>query len=149
MIRAAAVILVFALCGCAHLYDYDGQHANALTYHEPVAYLMVTRGPDCTVQKAELVSFPGKARSLEFDPGLAGGQLSVTLNNGMIATMGQSSESDTAPVMSAAGSLISAAGPLAALAKRGQPKAARCAGVSLEPIDAHGRPDVAQAIIVD
>lgn len=145
MRRIAILAATIGLSGCAHLYVYDAPHANALPFRESIPYLMVTRGPDCSVSKAELISLPGKERAIAFDPGIAGGQLQMQLKDGALVSVGQSSESDTAPILSAAGGLIAAAGPLAA-AKMAMPQKPRCAaGVAILPLK-DGVPDAAHPL---
>lgn len=142
--RAAALGIAALLSGCAHLYVYDSPQPDAIGFRESVPYLMVARGTDCAVSKIEAISLPGKERSVRFDPGVAGGQFQIQMKDGALVSMGQSSESDTAPLMSAAGSLITAAAPLA-MAKPHGPSLSCRAGVMLYPLK-DGVPDAEHPI---
>ncbi|WP_342309761.1 hypothetical protein WLF14_14230 [Pseudomonas fluorescens] len=65
---------------------------DGLTYFDPVPYILVTNNKDCS-QGVTAVTLPGKQRSLKFKSGLGSAKLNVSLENGMIKTIGQ--ETDT------------------------------------------------------
>lgn len=139
-----AMIAALSLGGCGASYQfYDAPHADAVTYRESVPYVEITRGADCSVQKFETVSVPGPQRSVAFNPGMGGGALSVGLKDGVMTSIGETAESSTAPLISAAAGAASAAAPLLAGRLRGP----HCqVGMSVYPVRQDGKPDLAHPL---
>ena len=111
-----------ALAGCAHV-DFGGP---GLAYFEPVPYLQVFVAPDCTVSTAVVV-LPGTKRYLNFVDGYGSAQLSVNINNGMIASVGQTVDNGGAAAIAAAATIVTAF----AARRAGNPA---CGVVALFPI---------------
>ncbi len=85
----ACLFLTVALAGCAHL-EFKASEPG-LTYFEPVPYLAVTRATDCKVTATVLV-LPGEQRTLRFHSGYGSSDLSATLSNGMLQSVGQKTD---------------------------------------------------------
>lgn len=82
----AAVLVALAVItgGCAHIDFGDA----GLVYYDPQPYLLVSVKADCTVATSVLV-VPGRQRSLRFVGGYGSAELTAKLENGMIASVGQ------------------------------------------------------------
>ncbi len=83
-ITMGSVIFLSLLSGCAHL-DFGEE---GLTYYDPKPYLFVTTAKDCKYT-ATVVTVPGTKKAVKFIPGYGTANLSVTLSNGMITSVGQ------------------------------------------------------------
>lgn len=90
--RLLLVAAPFILSGCAGIQFGRGVGDDAFTYYEPQPYLSVKQGTDCTYS-VEVISLPGKKRSLKLKSGLGSAKLSVKTANGIITEIGQ--ETDT------------------------------------------------------
>lgn len=85
----ACLLLTFTLAGCAHL-EFKASEPG-LTYFEPMPYLAVAKGADCKVTVNVLV-LPGEQRTLAFHSGYGSSDLSATLSNGMLQSVGQKTD---------------------------------------------------------
>jgi hypothetical protein len=105
---AGACLLLLDLCGCAGLTFNAGPQPGALTYYEPKPYLLVTVGKDCAYT-ASVVSLPGPRRSVGFKSGLGSADLSMQLQNGMIVSVGQKTDTQIPQTLTAITGLATAA----------------------------------------
>jgi hypothetical protein len=105
---ACAGALALGLGGCAGLAFNAGPESGALTYYEPKPYLLVTVGKDCAYS-ASVVSLPGRARSVGFKSGIGSADLSVSLQSGMIASVGQKTDTQIPQTLTAITGLATAA----------------------------------------
>jgi hypothetical protein len=96
------------LAGCAGLQFNPTPQPDALTYNEPIPYFQVVRNGDCTVSGA-VVSLPGRARSVAFRNGYGTADLSVSLQNGILTSVNQKTDSKIPETLSAVASLAGAA----------------------------------------
>jgi hypothetical protein len=87
IIRFAGIILTVILCGCAHLEFSDG----GLTYYDGKPYLFVSTTKDC-ISTATVVMVPDQKKMVKFIPGYGTADLSIGLNNGMIISAGQKTD---------------------------------------------------------
>ncbi|QND70820.1 hypothetical protein [Tardiphaga robiniae] len=108
MKRIYIVAACFSLGGCAGLQFNPVPMPDALTYNEPVPYYQVTRNGDCTVSGA-VVSLPGLERSVAFRNGYGSADLSVNLQNGMITSVNQKTDSKVPETLTAISSLAGVA----------------------------------------
>jgi len=146
-LTGACVLAAFALSGCAHLefkaYKAGEPEQPGLTYFEPVPYLAVTKGADCKVTVTVLV-LPGEKRTLLFRPGYGSADLSASVSNGMLQSVGQKTDTKIPET-------ITALAGVAALAAGGRPGAAKepvCeARVRLYPV-VNGAPDFGHPLTV-
>jgi len=100
---------VLCLSGCSGLEFSEGYNPKGLTYWEPRPYLFVSVTKDC-VWTATPLSLPGGTkRSVSFHSGYGSAALSVTLTNGMITAVGQTTDTKVPETISAIGSLAGAA----------------------------------------
>jgi hypothetical protein len=96
-----------ASAGCAAI-DFDSE--TGMTYFEPVPYLYVTNTPDCT-QTATVVVVPGPQKHMKLNNGFGSNELSASLTNGMIASVGQKTDSKIPETLTA---LVGTGGALTA-----------------------------------
>jgi hypothetical protein len=117
------------LNGCAGLQFNPTPQPDSLTYNEPVPYFQVIKNQDCTVT-GTVVSLPGRARSVAFKNGYGTADLTVNLQNGIITSVNQKTDSKVPETLNAISSL-------AGVAKRGfrNPDKTPCpAAATLYPI---------------
>ena len=145
--RLTALVPALALSGCAGLAFNDAPRSGALIYYDSSPYLLVTFTKDC-VSAASVISLPGTARSVSFQSGYGTADLSVTLTNGMIASVGQKTDTKVPETLTAIAGLATAAGKLGSAAAPGAGKTVECVPVArLYPI-INGAPDTAHPITV-
>ena len=104
--RYIGTIIFLMLSGCtviSHL-DFGEEEVNGtdnktkmvkkgLHYYDPVPYLFVSTTPEC-VSTSSIITLPGKENTVKFMSGILGtAKLTVDLENGMIKSVGQ--ETDT------------------------------------------------------
>lgn len=134
-----ATILV--LPGCAHI---DFGDSKGLPYYDPKPYLFVSTTKEC-VSTATVVVIPDTQKYLKFITGVGSSDLSVSFSNGMIASVGQKSDTKIPETIGAIASVAAVAVTLAAPQARGGQ--ARCPFAALYPINS-GKPDMEQEIPV-
>ena len=108
------------MAGCAQI-DFGN---DGLLYYEPVPYLFVSNGADCT-STATLVMLPGEKKHLKFVNGYGSAQLSAELNSGMISKVGQIVDNRVAETVTSLAALRTAAGAAKALTEKPCPPSAR------------------------
>lgn len=114
--RAVLVAVVsLSLGGCAGLQFNPQPEPDALTYNEPVPYLLVSTTKEC-VTTATVVSVPGRKRSVAFRSGYGTADLSVNLQNGIITSVNQKTDTKIPETINAIASLSTSLG-LKALAE--------------------------------
>lgn len=114
-IRLAGVCaLALGLGGCAGMVFHDGPQPGALSYYDGKPYLLVTVAKDCTYA-ATVVSLPAVKRSVGFKSGLGTADLSLTLQNGMITTIGQKTDTQIPQTLTAIAGLATAGAKFATL----------------------------------
>ena len=132
--HATCFVLLLASCGCAHI-DFG---ADRLTYFDPQPHLVVSTTADC-VMTATVLVIPGKQRSLKFVSGYGSSELSATLSNGMLQSVGQKTDTKIPETISALASLGAAAGGFRAA---GAPLEKRSCDPSITVYEiAGGKPD--------
>jgi len=92
------------MLGCSHI-DFGG---GGLTYYDPKSYLFVSTTKEC-VSTASVVLLPESKKTLVFKSGYGSSELSVTLTNGMITTVGQKTDTKIPETLTAIASLGTAA----------------------------------------
>jgi hypothetical protein len=140
-LKGAAMRIVYllpvavTLAGCAGLQFNPTPEPDALTYNEPIPYFQVIRNGDCTVSGA-VVSLPGRARSVAFRNGYGTADLSVSLQNGILTSVNQKTDSKIPETLSAVASLAGVAKTAAVVkdAKTGAEKPACETSAKLYPI---------------
>jgi len=106
------IIGVLFLSGCSHLHFTDSTDGkDGVAFYEPKPYLFVSTNKDC-VTTATVVMLPEKKRTVEFKAGYGSADLSVSLSNGMIASVGQKTDTKIPETISAVASLGTAVGGL-------------------------------------
>ena len=125
----------FLLSGCAHI-DFGG---DGMTYYELKPYLFVSTTKEC-VTTATVVSMPGEKKVMKFKSGYGSSDLSASLSNGMISSVGQKVDTKVPETLSAIASLGTAAGGFAMMAEPGKQLICTPAA-ALYPVDS-GVPDV-------
>lgn len=118
-ITIGSILFLSLLPGCAHL-DFGQQEGEGLAYYEPTPYLFVTTSPDCKCT-ATVVVVPGTRKTVKFIPGYGSANLSVTLNNGMIATAGQITDAQVPATITAVSGLTTAAAGMLKSAREAAP----------------------------
>jgi hypothetical protein len=105
-----AVILMICIVGivnisaCAHI-DFDGK---GLTYYDPKPYLFVSTTQEC-VSTATVVMIPEIKKVMQFKSGYGSAELSASLTNGMVSSVGQKTDTKIPETISAIASLGTAA----------------------------------------
>ena len=97
--------------GCASI-DFDGAgegegKAKGLTYFEPHPHLLVSTGADC-VQTVQVVMIPGESKVMKFNTGFGASTLTATLADGMITSVGQTSDTKASELLTAAATVATA-----------------------------------------
>jgi hypothetical protein len=87
IVSVVGVFLAVILCGCAHLDFSDG----GLTYYDPKPYLFVSTTKDC-ISTATILMVPDQKKMVKFISGYGTADLSIGLNNGMITSAGQKTD---------------------------------------------------------
>jgi hypothetical protein len=145
MRNALSVVCLFValtLAGCAHL-EFNATE-EGLTYFEPKPYLAVAKGVDCKVTVTVLV-LPGKQRNLVFHSGYGTADLSASLANGMLQSVGQKTDTKIPETITA---LTAGAAAMRSTRLPGETKETPCdAHVRLYPV-VNGAPDFDQPLTV-
>jgi hypothetical protein len=102
---AISMAVCITVGGCAHLEfpDKDG----GLAYFEPVPHMFVTTSAEC-VTTGTVVMVPGERKIVKFKQGYGSSDLSVTMTNGMIASVGQKADIKTPETLTAVGAFTTA-----------------------------------------
>lgn len=128
--------IALALGGCASI-NFDSDDPQGLAYFEAKPYLLYSQTADC-VSSVTPVTLPGKKKTMSFSGGLGSSDLSVSLSDGIITSVGLTAD----PKLSEGITSIAA---LAALMVGDEDVS--CPRVSLLiPIDNTGSPDQANSI---
>lgn len=98
-----------SLGGCAGLQFNSRPEPDALTYNEPVPYMLVTTTKDC-VTTATVVSIPGRQRSVAFRSGYGSADLAVNLDHGIITSVNQKTDTKIPETITAVSGLATALG---------------------------------------
>ena len=88
LVKSFCVLSVSLLSGCAHL---DFGDDKGLTYYDPKPYLFVSTTKEC-VTTATIVTVPESKKEVKLKSGYGSADLSVTLSNGMITSVGQKTD---------------------------------------------------------
>lgn len=123
--------------GCAGL-DFGEE---GLLYFEPIPYLFVSVNKEC-VSTATITSVPGSPKRVKFDRGFGSAELSVSLADGMLTSVGQKTDSKIPEAITSIASLGTA---IAAAAVPGAAKTACTPSATLYPIN-NGVPDPSKPI---
>lgn len=114
-IRASYLVGLLAVSGCAHI-DFGG---DGMTYYDPKPYLFVSTTKEC-VTTATVVVIPEAKKAMKFVSGYGSSELSATLSNGMIASVGQKTDAKIPETITSIASLATAAAAFKATAEKGQ-----------------------------
>lgn len=135
-----AIGVSFLLSGCAGI---DFGDDKGLTYYDPKPYLFVTTTKEC-VTTANVMVIPETKRAMKFKSGYGSADLSATLSNGMISTVGQNTDTkipETISAIAALGTAVAGMKPLA------EPKPVICQPTAtLYPVNDSGKPDLADPL---
>ncbi len=107
--------VLLLLSGCAHI-DFGG---GGMTYFDPKPYLFVSTTNEC-VTTATVIVIPNDKKLMKFESGYGSANLSVTLSNGMIASVGQNTDTKIPETLSSIAGLGTAAAGIRALATTGK-----------------------------
>lgn len=130
-----SIVVLFLLSGCAHI-DFG---SDGMTYYDPKPYLFVSTTKEC-VTTATVVTIPADKKVMKFKSGYGSANLSATLSNGMIASVGQNTDTKIPETLSAIGSLGTAAPGLKLMAVTGKQIICKPAAI-LYPVNNSGVPD--------
>ena len=131
----ATFVSVVGLAACARLDFGEG----GLTYYDPVPYFFVSTSADC-ISTGSAVAIPGTKRALHFKTGYGATELSATLSNGLIASVGQKTDTQIPQTITAVAGLATAAKPMKADAEA--PAKRECVPTArLYPITKEGKVD--------
>ncbi len=110
--KVLAITSTFALTGCAGLVFNPAEEPDALSYFEPEPYFLVTTALDSAtkncVTTATVVVVPGAKRSVSLRSGYGSADLSVSLSNGMITSVGQKTDTKIPETITAISGLATA-----------------------------------------
>jgi len=96
--------LLSLLCpGCAHI-DFGG---DGMTYYDPKPYLFVSTTTEC-ITTATVVTLPEKKKAMKLESGYGSAELSASLSNGMISSVGQKTDTKVPETIAAVGSVAGA-----------------------------------------
>ncbi|MDR3510008.1 MAG: hypothetical protein P4L73_00100 [Caulobacteraceae bacterium] len=140
-----------ALGGCAGLEFSDGwspSNANALHFYDSRPYLLVSVTKDC-VSSASVISLPAGKRSVTFKSGYGTADLSVALQNGMVTSVGQKTDTKIPETITAAAGLAGQLGAKALLTPPATPAKTCVAAAKLYPILETGEIDRSNPFTVD
>ena len=101
-------VVVAFLSGCAHL-EFESPD-DGLAYYESVPYFLVSTTAECTTT-GTVVMIPGQKKIVKLKSGFGSSELSVTLSNGMIAAVGQKTDTkvpETITSVAALGTAVAA-----------------------------------------
>ncbi len=112
-IEKILIAVILPLSGCAHI-DFGG---DGLTYYEPKPYLFVSTTKDC-VTTATVVSIPENKKVMKFKTGYGSSELSASLTNGMITSVGQKTDAKVPETITSLASLGTAIATMAAPGKQ-------------------------------
>ncbi len=133
------LVLAASLAGCAHI-DFGGE---GLTYYDPKPYLFVATTKEC-VTTATVVSVPEQKKVMTFRTGYGASELSATLSNGMIASVGQKSDVKIPETLASVAALATAAPALKPFDAAG-PQVICTPAATLYPIEG-GAPSLAKPL---
>lgn len=125
----------FFLSGCAGLVFNSTEKEGALTYWDGAPYLLVTTAADCAAT-ASVIMLPSEKRSVSLRSGYGSSELSLKLQNGMIAEVGQTVDTKVPETLTGIASLATALKPQS----HGGLESKRCGTSVLYPIR-NGVPD--------
>jgi hypothetical protein len=114
-IKAVCLVVFLLVSGCAHI-DFGG---DGMTYFDPKPYLFVSTTKEC-VTTATVVTIPEAKKVMKFVSGYGSAELSATLSNGMIASVGQKTDTKIPETISAIASLGTATAGFKAKAETGK-----------------------------
>ncbi|HVC38132.1 MAG TPA: hypothetical protein VNF46_06995 [Gammaproteobacteria bacterium] len=103
------------LSGCAHI-DFGG---DGMTYFDPKPYLFVSTTKEC-VSTATVIMLPNDKKVMKFESGYGSASLTVVLSNGMIASVGQNTDTKIPETLSSIAGLGTAAAGIRALTTTGK-----------------------------
>jgi hypothetical protein len=103
-IKAVCIVVFLLVSGCAHI-DFGG---DGMTYFDPKPYLFVSTTKEC-VTTATVVVVPENKKVMKFVSGYGSADLSATLSNGMIVTVGQKTDTKIPETINSITSLGTAA----------------------------------------
>lgn len=139
-IKAGCLVVFLLVSGCAHI-DFGG---DGMTYYDPKPYLLISTTKDC-VTTATVVVIPETKKAMKFVSGYGSSELSATLSNGMIASVGQKTDTKIPETITS----IATLGTAAAVALKALPEAGKqviCTPTAtLYPV-VSGIPDVKQPL---
>lgn len=95
------------LSGCAGLVFNSSEKEGAMTYWDGAPYLLVTTAADCTVT-ASVIMLPSEKKSVSLRSGYGSSELSLKLQNGMIAEVGQTVDTKVPETLTGLASLATA-----------------------------------------
>ena len=107
MQKSPLLIVVAILSGCAGV-DFNADEDGAV-YYEPLPYLFYSVNDKC-ISSATVVSLPGKKRHLNFKTGYGSSSLSAEFSNGLLAKVGQTSDSKIPETLTSIATLATAGG---------------------------------------
>ena len=96
------------LAGCAQLEFSDGWVSGGAHYYDPVPYVLVTVGKDCMAD-AKLIMLPGVPKTVSLKSGYGSANLSANFQNGMLASVGQQTDTKIPETITALTGAASAA----------------------------------------
>lgn len=114
-IKASCLVVFLAVSGCAHI-DFGG---DGMTYYDPKPYLFVSTTKEC-VTTATVVAIPEAKKVMKFVSGYGTADLSATLSNGMIASVGQKTDTKIPETIASIAGLGAAALAFKAMAEPGK-----------------------------
>lgn len=103
------VFVVATLSACAHV-EFP-QEDGGLAYYDALPHLLVTTSPECAMT-GTVVMIPGDRKIVKLHPGYGVGELSVTLNNGMISAIGQKTDSKVPETIASLAAVMTASAAL-------------------------------------
>lgn len=124
------------MTGCAGLQFNPAPTPDGLTYNEPVPYMLVATTKECATT-AIVVSLPGRTRSISFKSGYGSADLAVNLQNGIITSVNQKTDTKVPETLTAIASLGTALG-VKTLAESGKQVICKPAASLYQVVD--GRP---------
>lgn len=97
--------VICASLGCARL-EFEG--GGGLVYYEPKPYLFVASTKEC-VTTATVIVLPGARKTLRLVSGYGSSDLSASLSNGMLTSVGQKTDTKIPESISAVANLAAKA----------------------------------------
>ena len=137
--KVVTLLVGIMLSGCAGI-DFGDE---GLTYYDPTPYMFVSTTDAC-VTTATVVVVPEQKRHMTFRSGLGSSDLSATLANGMIASVGQKVDTKIPETITAIAGLGTAAKGLMTETPAEKKPACKPSAV-LYPVKS-GRPDITDKI---